>query len=174
MGQQHRVRAKRKRHRAYLQRKKAAAKKAWQVGPIVDGHSIIFAWPELRSLHQKRTSLAREALAKQLRDYQDWTGVRVVLVFDGRGSDVTSSADPHEIQIFYSRKGQTADAIVERLASRYAADFELMVATSDSLERQTVSSFGAAPISPETLREIIEEAVPQRSIASRRRSGGAG
>src|SRR5690349_7863608 len=126
---------------------------------LVDGHSVIFAWPELRDLHQKRTSLAREALAKQLRDYQDWTGVHVVLVFDGRGSDVSASADPHEIQIFYSRKGQTADSIVERLASKYAADFELMVATSDLLERQTVTSFGAISISPEVLREMIEEAV---------------
>ena len=140
---------------------------------IVDGHSVIFSWPELRALHQRRTSLAREALAKQLRDYQDWTGVRVVLVFDGRGTDVTGSADPHEIQIFYSRKGQTADAIVERLASKYAADFELMVATSDLLERQTVSSFGAMSVSPETLREILAEAVPRRSIRPPKKSGSA-
>lgn len=142
---------------------------------IVDGHSVIFAWPELRRLHQRRTSLAREELAKQLRDYQDWTGVRVVLVFDGRGSDVTGSVDPHEIQIFYSRKGQTADAIVERLASKYAADFELMVATSDLLERQTVTSFGAVSISPEMLRETLAEAVPRgRLTESRKKSGGAG
>jgi len=52
---------------------------------IVDGHSIIFAWPELRKLHARRSSLAREALIKQLRDYQDWTGVSVVVVFDGKG-----------------------------------------------------------------------------------------
>ncbi|HJY54729.1 MAG TPA: NYN domain-containing protein, partial [Candidatus Udaeobacter sp.] len=52
---------------------------------IVDGHSVIFAWPELRKLHARRSSLAREALIKQLRDYQDWTGVRAVVVFDGKG-----------------------------------------------------------------------------------------
>jgi predicted RNA-binding protein with PIN domain len=48
---------------------------------IVDGHSIIFAWPELRKLHQRRSSLAREALIRQLQHYQDWTGVAVVIVF---------------------------------------------------------------------------------------------
>jgi uncharacterized protein len=137
---------------------------------IVDGHSVIFAWPDLRKLHQRRTRLAREALAKSLRDYQDWTGIKVVLVFDGRGTDVTDSADPHEIQIFYSRKGQTADAIVERLTSKYAPDFDLTVATSDLLERQTVTSFGAASVSPETLREMIDEAVP-RQLTTTRRSG---
>src|ERR1700757_334501 len=104
---------------------------------LIDGHSVIFAWPELRKLHQRRTSLARETLAKQLRDYQDWTGVRVVLVFDGKGDNVTAQADPHDIQILYSRKGQTADSIVERLASKYANDFDVTVATSDLLERQT-------------------------------------
>ena len=55
---------------------------------IVDGHSVIFAWPELRDLHARRSSLARDALVRKLRDYQDWTGVRVVVVFDGRGSGV--------------------------------------------------------------------------------------
>jgi len=48
---------------------------------IVDGHSVIFAWPELRKLHGRRASLAREALTKWLRGYQDWTEVRVVIVF---------------------------------------------------------------------------------------------
>ncbi len=38
---------------------------------VVDGHSVIFAWPELRKIHERRSSLAREALTKQLRDYQD-------------------------------------------------------------------------------------------------------
>ena len=142
-----------------------AAKRWWRMPRpvrylIVDGHSIIFAWPELRKLHQRRTSLARDALAKHLRDYQDWTGVRVVLVFDGKGSDVSEDGDPHDIQVMYSRTGQTADAIVERLAGKYAADFDVTVATSDSLERQTVTSFGATSVSPDMLRQMLEEAVP--------------
>jgi predicted RNA-binding protein with PIN domain len=123
---------------------------------IVDGHSIIFAWPELRALHERRTSLARDALVRKLRDYQDWTGVRVVVVFDGKGTAVDASADPGEIQIFYSRVGQTADAIVERLASKYAAQFNLLVATSDYLEQETVSASGAEYISAEGLRGLLE------------------
>ena len=49
---------------------------------VVDGHSVIFAWPELRKLHGRRSSLARDVLIRQLRAYQDWTGVHVVVVFD--------------------------------------------------------------------------------------------
>ncbi|HXM74154.1 MAG TPA: NYN domain-containing protein [Chthoniobacterales bacterium] len=125
---------------------------------IVDGHSVIFAWPELRKLHARRSLLAREALAKELRDYQDWTGVNVVVVFDGRGKHISEISDPHEVQIFYARRGQTADAIIERLASKYATRFDVTVATSDFLERQTVTACGAISISPEELRKRLSAA----------------
>jgi predicted RNA-binding protein with PIN domain len=125
---------------------------------LVDGHSIIFAWPELRKLQARRSALAREALLKQLRHYQDWTGVRVVIVFDGKGKKIDASSEPGEVQIFYSRTGQSADAIIERLASKYAKRFELMVATSDSLEAETVLACGAEWISPEGLRDLLSRA----------------
>jgi predicted RNA-binding protein with PIN domain len=128
---------------------------------IVDGHSVIFAWPELRKLHARRTSLAREALTKKLRDYQDWTGTRVAVVFDGKGHSVSVSSDPGEIQIFYSRVGQTADSIIERLASKYGGRFKLLVATSDVLEQETASACGAECISAEALRWLLEEATPK-------------
>jgi predicted RNA-binding protein with PIN domain len=124
---------------------------------IVDGHSVIFAWPELRELHARRSSLARDALVKQLRDYQDWTGTRVVVVFDGQGAQTSAIADPGEIQIFYSRSGQTADAVVERLASKYASDFKLIVATDDQLEQQTAAACGAECISAGALRGLLQE-----------------
>jgi uncharacterized protein len=122
---------------------------------IVDGHSVIFGWPELRKLQARRGSLAREALIKRLRDYQDWTGVRVVVVFDGKGRKIEATSEPAEVQVFYSRTGQTADAIVERLACKYAKRFELMVATSDSMEGETVQACGAEWISPEGLRSLL-------------------
>jgi uncharacterized protein len=125
---------------------------------IVDGHSVIFAWPELRKIHERRSSLAREALTRQLRDYQDWTGVRVVIVFDGKGAQVSATSGSGDVQIFYSRSGQTADAIIERLASKYAPKVDLTVATSDFMERQTVHASGAKCISPEALRAAMEEA----------------
>jgi predicted RNA-binding protein with PIN domain len=128
---------------------------------IVDGHSVIFAWPELRKLHGRRTSLAREALTKKLRDYQDWTGTRVAVVFDGKGHSVSVSSDPGEIQIFYSRAGQTADSIIERLASKYGGRFKLLVATSDVLEQETASACGAECVSAEALRWLLDEATPK-------------
>ena len=127
---------------------------------IVDGHSIIFAWPELRKLHARRSSLAREALIKQLRDYQDWTAVRVVVVFDGKGNKVETTSEPNDVQIFYSRTRQSADAIIERLASKYAKLYELTVATSDRMVAETVMARGAEPVSPEGLRGLLASTRP--------------
>jgi predicted RNA-binding protein with PIN domain len=130
---------------------------------IVDGHSAIFGWPEMQRLHARRFSLARDALIKKLRAYQDYTGVRVVVVFDGAGSSTADESEPHGIQVFYSRAGQTADAVIERLASKYAQKFELVVATGDFLEQQTVSASGASSISIENLRAEIEQALPRQT-----------
>jgi predicted RNA-binding protein with PIN domain len=125
---------------------------------IVDGHSVIFAWPELRRLHTRRTALARDELVKILTEYQDASGVRVVAVFDGKGLKPNEDGAPGGIQVFYSATGQTADSIVERLVAKYGGQHEITVATSDFMEQQTVTSFGALVVSAEGLRDWLEEA----------------
>jgi predicted RNA-binding protein with PIN domain len=125
---------------------------------IVDGHSVIFTWPELRALHSRRTALARDELVKILTEYQDASGVRVVVVFDGKGAKANEDSAPGGIQIFYSAAGQTADAIVERLVAKYASQHEITVATSDFMEQQTATTFGALVVSAEGLREWLDDA----------------
>ena len=138
---------------------------------IVEGHSVIFAWPELRKLHARRSASAREQLIKMLTDYQDTTGIRVVAVFDGRGSKSSEESEPGGIQVFYSAQTKTADDIVERLVAKYGATHDITVATSDRLEQQTVTAFGAMTISPEGLRETLADAAAQfdRDLRARRK-----
>ena len=124
---------------------------------IVDGHSVIFAWPELRAMHGRRKVAARETLVRLLTGYQDASGVRVAVVFDGRGEKPNEASEPGGIQIFYSSAGQTADDIVERLVAKYARDHDLLVATDDSLERQTAIAFGANVLSTGHLRQLLAE-----------------
>lgn len=122
---------------------------------IVDGHSIVFAWPELRVLHARRPAAARDALIKTLTDYQDGSGTRVVLVFDGKGDRASEEAGA--IQVFYSPNGKTADDLVERLVAKYGTTHRITVATSDRLEQQTAITFGAVScISAEGLHALID------------------
>jgi len=71
---------------------------------------------------------------------------------------VSEVSDPHDVQIFYARRDQSADAIIERLASKYGSRFEITVATSDFLEMETVNASGAACISPDGLRKLLKAA----------------
>jgi len=136
---------------------------------IVDGHSIIFAWPELLALHQRNTGAARDSLVRTLTAYQDISGIHVVVVFDGRGPSVNKIEEPGGIQIFYSNASRTADGIVERLVAKYGKTFSITVATADLLEQQTVTSFGAQPIGSEGLRRIIREAEAEFASELKRR-----
>ncbi len=136
---------------------------------LVDGHSVIFAWPELRAVHGRRMASAREALIKALTNYQDQSGIRVVLVFDGQGAKATEAGEPEGIQVFYAPSGSTADQIIERLVAKYAGMHRLTVATSDRLEQQTALSFGAALcISAEQLRGVLTNA--ERDFTRRARA----
>lgn len=125
---------------------------------IVDGHSVIFAWPEMRAMHARRSALARDALVKALTEYQDSSGVHVVAVFDGTGERANEATEPGGIQVFYSGADQTADDIIERLAAKYAARHEITVVTSDHLEQLTVNTFGAAWLSAENLPALLSDA----------------
>jgi predicted RNA-binding protein with PIN domain len=136
---------------------------------IVDGHSVIFAWPELRALHKRRTASARERLTRILTAYQDFTGIHVVLVFDGRGTTITQETEPGGIQIFYSNTGHTADDLIERLAAKYGNLYSITVATSDLLEQQTAIAFGADCVSADGLRDMVENAERSYALEMKRR-----
>jgi predicted RNA-binding protein with PIN domain len=140
---------------------------------IVDGHSIIFAWPELLALQRRSGAAAREDLIKILTEYQDLSGVNVVVVFDGQGERINEVTEPGGIQIFYSNAGRTADEIVERLVAKYGHKHTITVATADLLEQQTVISFGAQCVGSEGLRRRIEDARADFAIEMKRRRRAA-
>ena len=118
---------------------------------LVDGHSVIFAWPDLAEIHQRNTAAARENLVRRLTGLQDSTEWEVAVVFDGRGAKASSDSVPRGIAVFYSKSGQTADEIIERLAAKYSATCEVTVATDDHMERTTVEALGGMSMSTEQL-----------------------
>jgi uncharacterized protein len=125
---------------------------------IVDGHSMIFQWPELSRNYAAGGASVRETLVRMLTSLQDNSDWTVAVVFDGRGDKASSEGNPGGIKIFYSKDGQTADSIIERLAAKYASDCDVTVATDDHLERTTVESFGAISMSSRQLQSEIEAA----------------
>jgi len=125
---------------------------------IIDGHSIIFTWKDLRILHDHSQLAAREKLIHRMTGYQDCTGERVIIVFDGKGTKTESHCEQNGIQVFFSKKGVSADQIIERLVGKYGRKKKITIASRDKAVLDTCSSFGALAISPNSLREFLETA----------------
>jgi uncharacterized protein len=127
---------------------------------LIDGHSIIHAWDELRKLHlrSQQRYMAREELLKRMRTLQDMTGERLVIVFDGTQSKMTEEREDGGVQIFYADAGHTADSVIERLAAKYAGQFPLRVCTADRMIWEGIRASGAFWLSPTDLRHEVERA----------------
>lgn len=127
---------------------------------IVDGYNIIFAWDELKGLAEKTISGARDRLADILSSYQGYTGVRLILVFDGykvKGNPGETLIHDN-ITIVYTKESESADQYIERLVPELIKSLAVSVATSDRLEQISVFSHGAVRISADELRRQIDDA----------------
>ena len=123
---------------------------------VVDGHSVIFAWPDLRKLHEANRAAARKALADRLRVMHDGSSWRVTLVLDGTHGSAPGPRQPADMVIAYAQADQTADSIIERLVASAAMPAQVLVITADEVERRLVESLGAMAASPAWLREEME------------------
>ena len=122
---------------------------------LVDGHSVIHSWNDLRLLHQTRPIQARHALIGQLRELHDAGPWAITLVFDGR-QGTAERGEPHDMIVHYSEAGETADSVIERLiGQKKNLAPEILVVTADEAERRTVEALGAFTASPEWLREEL-------------------
>ena len=53
---------------------------------LVDGYSLLHAWPELAEGQPRHSAGAREALVQELTHYHDVTGTPITIFFDGAGA----------------------------------------------------------------------------------------
>ena len=111
---------------------------------LVDGYSLLHSWPELAPREPRHSAAARDELMRMLRLYSDAVGTPVTVVFDGtghRGHRQDMDSTP-EVEILFSKAGQTADQIIERVAHRMRPFGEVLAVTDDHAERDTVIALG--------------------------------
>ncbi len=127
---------------------------------LIDGHSVIFAWKMLRTLHQRKPRSAREQLIKTTQILHDSGKWKVTLVFDGktRGSEETR---PQDMIIAYASENETADSLIERTIGAFPYPDQICVVTDDHAEAQTVLSLGAHTESSEWLEAEIQSSQNQ-------------
>ncbi|MGM9605611.1 MAG: NYN domain-containing protein [Faecousia sp.] len=127
---------------------------------IVDGYNIIFAWEALANQAKSDLDAARRQLCDSLSSYAGFTKCRLVVVFDGykqKGSPGEKSQF-HNIQVVYTREGQTADRYIEELASQIGSSYAVRVASSDALVQLSSFRSGVLRMSARELRDEVENA----------------
>ena len=111
---------------------------------LVDGYSLLHHWPEIAPGRPRHSAAARDELIRRLTLYRDSIGTPITIVFDGAGQTVEASQFPStpELEIIYSRSGQTADQVIERISALMQPFGEVLAVTDDHAERDTVLSLG--------------------------------
>ncbi len=145
---------------------------------LVDGYSLLHAWPELAEGRPRYSAAARDELVQMLGQYADASGIPVTVVFDGsrpRGGPQQSESHAG-VEILFSRSGQTADQIIERVTHRMKPFGEALAITDDHAERDTVISLGGLAMSCDsfigmlagTLQDLERDVVRYNSREKRR------
>lgn len=123
---------------------------------LVDAYNVIFAWTNLRELAKESLDGAAGRLIDILCNYQGFTGVNLIAVFDaykvkGHGRE---EMDYGNVKVVYTKTAETADRYIERYAHENASKFDITVVTSDGIEQVIIRGKGCNLISS---REFEEE-----------------
>lgn len=130
---------------------------------LVDGYSLLHRWPELAPGRPRHSAAARDELIQRLTLYQDTVGTPITIFFDGGGAPIGTPAalSTPEVEVLYSRAGQTADQMIERAAHRFSDYGEVVAVTDDHAERETVMSLGGSASSCLNFIQTVENALAE-------------
>jgi predicted RNA-binding protein with PIN domain len=127
---------------------------------IVDGYNVIHAWVPLKRLLDVSLEAARDKLVERLAVYAMVTGSEVTVVFDAHHSASRTNSEElvEGVRVVFTRKGHSADHVIERIAyAAGAAGDVITVATSDRTQRDLVRGMGGAVIdAPELERRVVD------------------
>ena len=125
---------------------------------IVDGYNIIFAWEDLSEQARSDLDAARRKLCDTLSSYAGFTKCRLVVVFDGykQKGNPGEKSQFHNIQVVFTREGETADAYIESLANDIGGNYAVRVASSDNLVQLSSFRSGVLRMSARELREEVD------------------
>ncbi len=127
---------------------------------IVDGYNIIFAWDDLAALAREDLEAARKKLCDILSNYAGFRKCYLVLVFDGwkTKGNPGSKEQFHNIQVVFTKEGETGDAYIESLVAQIGPNYAVKVASSDGLVQLASFRTGVLRMSSRELLEEIESA----------------
>jgi hypothetical protein len=151
---------------------------------IIDGYNLVRRSTELSRLDRADIARGREALIETLAAYRRLRPHRITVVFDGTGAPALSPARDRVkgIGIVFSRSGESADAVIARMARQEGAT--ALVVSSDQAVARSAAACGAAVIESTEFEarlamasaleagRPVEEAPAGRRLSTRKKGEG--
>lgn len=111
---------------------------------LVDGYSLLHAWPDLLPGSPPHAARSREELVRRLTRFHDAVGTPLTIFFDGQGAPAGTprAESSRQVEVLYSRPGRTADDLIERTTFRLLPYGPVLVVTDDLAERDLVLGLG--------------------------------
>lgn len=109
---------------------------------IIDGYNLMACYTG-SGRSGLQSEIARESLLRDLAAYRQRKGHAMTVVFDGWQQGLALEGREHRsgVQVIYSKRGERADQVVQRLAREYGSD--CAVVSSDHEIIATARAYGA-------------------------------
>lgn len=135
---------------------------------FVDGYNIINSWNRLKELSELNLEVARQELIEIMSEYQHYSDIQVIIVFDAHMVKKQSGEDYiiKGVRVVYTKETQTADQYIEKILDEIGKIKKVRVATSDWMEQQIIFGRGGIRISA---RELEVEIFNNRRNFKRKR-----
>jgi predicted RNA-binding protein with PIN domain len=134
---------------------------------LIDGYNVIKNTPELLAVERRSLAAARDALVRKLIAGYRHTPHQVVVVFDAQQPRQTEE-HVQRIKLIYTCQGESADAVIARMAREGTGQHQAVVVASNDQEVRgsVVGAGGQAASSAELVAHLN---APPRLLAQRAR-----
>jgi predicted RNA-binding protein with PIN domain len=121
---------------------------------IIDGYNVINSWQHLIELKNDNLELARDKLIETLQNFQGMQSIKIIVVFDAylSKSRMRTVDSIGGVKVIYTKTGETADALIERMIDELPSRSKITVVTNDWNEQKIILGKGALRM---TSRELL-------------------
>ena len=126
---------------------------------IIDGYNLIRQSDSLRRIERLSLERGRSELIRRVAGYRRLRGHTVTVVFDGWMTGPAQEERSREdgVHIIYSRRGETADEVIKRMARAQRGSEVIVVSSDREVANAAVKAGGVAISSPEFEERMGEE-----------------
>ncbi len=111
---------------------------------IIDGFNLLHCWDRNLPSDTPAFNMRREAMVLEIAACRPQLGNKVTLVFDGKSAQQGPPFRDEGLEIIYTEARQSADAVIEQMATQHPKPKEVLIVSSDRMILDQVSSAGCA------------------------------